>query len=202
MKLQRDKLRQYQKRITILTTRETAIARDLLSRGDRSRALLALRRKKYQETLLSRTDAQLSTLEQLTQDVEFALVQKDVLFGIEQGTKVLKEIQREMGGLEGVEKLLEETEEARAYQREVSEMLGGRMSNQDEDEVEDELEALEKEATDPLPTPQLQQSQLPSAPTTDLPTLSSEDLERSKAEARRTRARERAKAAAAEPMLA
>jgi charged multivesicular body protein 6 len=117
MKLQRDKLRQYQKRITVLTARETAIARDLISRGDKQRALLALRRKKYQETLLSRTDAQLSTLEQLTQDVEFALVQKDVLFGIEQGTKVLKEIQREMGGLEGVEKLLEETEEARAYQR-------------------------------------------------------------------------------------
>jgi charged multivesicular body protein 6 len=117
MKLQRDKLRQYQKRITVLTTRETAIARDLIARGDKSRALLALRRKKYQETLLTRTDAQLSTLEQLTQDVEFALVQKDVLYGIEQGTKVLKEIQREMGGLEGVERLLEETEEARAYQR-------------------------------------------------------------------------------------
>jgi charged multivesicular body protein 6 len=117
MKLQRDKLRQYQKRITVLTTRETAIARDLIARGDKSRALLALRRKKYQETLLTRTDAQLSTLEQLTQDVEFALVQKDVLYGIKQGTKVLKEIQREMGGLEGVERLLEETEEARAYQR-------------------------------------------------------------------------------------
>ncbi|KAH0565826.1 hypothetical protein GP486_000774 [Trichoglossum hirsutum] len=147
MKLQRDKLRQYQKRITVLTTRETAIARDLIARGDKPRALLALRRKKYQETLLTRTDAQLSTLEQLTQDVEFALVQKDVLYGIEQGTKVLKEIQQEMGGLEGVERLLEETEEARAYQREVSEMLGGRMSNQDEDEVEDELDALEQEAS-------------------------------------------------------
>ena len=117
LKLQRDKLQQYQKRITILTARETAIAKDLLARGDRPRALLALRRKKYQESLLSKTDAQLSTLEQLTQDVEFALVQKDVLFGIEQGTKVLKEIHKEMGGLEGVEKLLEETEEARAYQR-------------------------------------------------------------------------------------
>ncbi|KAI9773946.1 MAG: Vacuolar protein sorting-associated protein 20 [Geoglossum simile] len=197
MKLQRDKLRQYQKRITVLTARETAIARDLLSRGDKPRALLALRRKKYQETLLSRTDAQLSTLEQLTQDVEFALVQKDVLFGIEQGTKVLKEIQREMGGLEGVEKLLEETEEARAYQREVSEMLGGRMSNQDEDEVEDELEALEKEVTGALPTTQLQENQLPSAPTTDL----TSPTERSRVEARRARARERAKAAS-EPMPA
>src|SRR6187200_2931250 len=66
MKNQRDKLHQYQKRITILTTRETEIARTLLSQGDKKRALLALRRKKYQETLLSQTDAQLAQLEQLT----------------------------------------------------------------------------------------------------------------------------------------
>jgi charged multivesicular body protein 6 len=39
-------------------------------------------------------------------------------------------------------------------------MLGGRISNQDEDEVEDELEALEAELTG-VP--------LPEVPTTDLP---------------------------------
>lgn len=93
------------------------IARELLRVGDKKRALLALRRKKYQETLLARTDAQLAQLEQLTSDVEFALVQKDVLFGLQQGTSVLKEIHKEMGGLEGVEKLLGEGEEAREYQR-------------------------------------------------------------------------------------
>jgi charged multivesicular body protein 6 len=49
--------------------------------------------------------------------VEFALVQKDVMFGLQQGTSVLKAIHREMGGLEGVEKLMGETEEARAYQQ-------------------------------------------------------------------------------------
>lgn len=43
-------------------------------------------------------------------------MQKDVLFGLRQGTLVLQAIQREMGGLAGVEKLMEETEEARAYQ--------------------------------------------------------------------------------------
>lgn len=40
-------------------------------------------------------------------------------------------------------------------------MLGGRISNQDEDEVEDELEALEAEVTG-VP--------LPEVPTTELPT--------------------------------
>lgn len=58
---------------------------------------------------------------------------------------MLKQIHAEMGGIENVEKLMGESEDARAYQRQISEMLGGQMSNQDEDEVEDELEALEKE---------------------------------------------------------
>lgn len=116
LKNQRDKLHQYQKRITVLTDRETAIAKECLARNDRRRALLALRRKKYQESLLAKTDAQLAQLEQLTSQVEFALVQKDVVFGLQQGTKVLQAIQKEIGGLEGIEKLMGETKEARAYQ--------------------------------------------------------------------------------------
>jgi hypothetical protein len=118
MKNQRDKLRQYQKHITVLTDREKEIAKECLMKGDTNKAKLALRRKKYQESLLSKTDAQLAQLEILTSDVEFALVQKDVLYGLQQGTAVLKEIHKEMGGIENVEKLLGENEEARAYQEE------------------------------------------------------------------------------------
>lgn len=117
MKNQRDRLHQYQKRITHLTALETSIAKTLLSQGDKPRALLALRRKKYQESLLQKTDAQLEQLEQLTSSVEFALVQKDVVFGLQQGTKVLGEIQKEMGGIEHVEKLMGENAEALAYQQ-------------------------------------------------------------------------------------
>ena len=117
LKTQRDKLHQYQRRITHLTALETAAARTLLAKGDKPRALLALRRKKYQESLLAKTDAQLEQLERLTSSVEFALIQKDVLFGLQQGTRVLKEIHREMGGIENVEKLMGETAEAIEYQR-------------------------------------------------------------------------------------
>jgi charged multivesicular body protein 6 len=146
MKIQRDKLHQYQKKITVITSRETEIARQCLRNGDKSRALLALRRKKYQESLLSKTDQQLAQLELLTNDVEFALVQKDVIFGLQQGTSVLKQIQKEMGGIENVEKLLGEGEEQKAFQQEVADMLSGRMTNQEEDEVEEELAAMEAQA--------------------------------------------------------
>lgn len=116
MKNQRDKLHQYQKRITVITDREKEVAKECLKRGDEKKAKLALRRKKYQESLLAKADAQLAQLEQLTQDVEFAQLQKDIIFGLQQGTQVLKEIHKEMGGVENVEKLLGENEEARAYQ--------------------------------------------------------------------------------------
>lgn len=116
LKIQRDKLQQYQKRITTVTNRETEIAKECLRNGNKQKALLALRRKKYQESLLSKTDQQLAQLQALTSDVEFALVQKDVLFGLQQGTAVLKEINKEIGGLDKVEMILSESEEARAYQ--------------------------------------------------------------------------------------
>lgn len=203
MKNQRDKLHQYQQRISVITSRETAIARECLARGDKPKALLALRRKKFQETLLAKTDAQLETLEQLTSNVEFALVQKDVVYGLQQGTSVLKQIHREMGGIEHVEKLMGESEDARAYQKEINEMLGGQMSNQDEDEVEDELEAMEGEINgeqEQLEEPDA--VEYPVAPVTE-PVFAKELKQVGQQKARaRARVQERAAAQTAEPLTA
>ncbi|KAI9896201.1 hypothetical protein N3K66_008373 [Trichothecium roseum] len=170
MKIQRDRLQQYQRRITTLTDRETAIAKEMLAKGDKKRALLALRRKKYQESLLSKTDAQLEQLEKLTSSVEFAQIQKDVVFGLAQGTKVLQEIHAEMGGIEKIEKMMGESADAIAYQQEVSDMLGSRMTTQDEDEVEEELAALEAETTGA-------KQELPTVPNQRLPEVSNIDKE-------------------------
>ncbi|EXJ81984.1 hypothetical protein A1O1_08052 [Capronia coronata CBS 617.96] len=191
MKNQRDKLRQYQKRITVITARETEIARECLAKGDKDKALLALRRKKYQESLLSKTDAQLEQLEKLTNSVEFALVQKDVFFGIQQGTQVLNMIHKEMGGLEGVEKMMADTVEARRYQQEISEALAGQMSNEDEDEVEDELEAMEREVSGVNALPDapnktvVGEGTLPEAPKTEL------EVEQQRIQKQKERARQR-----------
>ena len=72
-------------------------------------------------------------------------MQKDVYFGLQRGTEVLKEINKEMGGLEGVERLMEDTAEAREEQERIGEALAGGLSNLEEDEVEDELEEMENE---------------------------------------------------------
>lgn len=145
LKVQRDKLHQYQRRLAPLVAQYKQVAAYHLQHNDKQRALLALRRKKYHESLIAKTDQQLAQLEALTTDVEFALVQKDVVFGLQRGTEVLKEIRKEMGGVEGVEKLMARNEEERQFADEVADMLSGQMTREEEGEVEDELEAIERE---------------------------------------------------------
>lgn len=51
--------------IEVVLNREKEIAREQLALGNKQRALIALRQRKYQETLLTQTDAQLETLQKL-----------------------------------------------------------------------------------------------------------------------------------------
>ncbi|KAJ1724849.1 Vacuolar protein sorting-associated protein 20 [Coemansia erecta] len=162
MKVQRDKLKQFQKRVQIVLDREDALARSLLLKGDKSRALLALRRRKYQEQMIEKTDSQLFNLQQLMETIEFSLVQKDIMFGLEQGNRVLTQLNNEMR-LEDIERLAEDTAEAIAYQNEVSELLQGNMTAEDEEAVQRELEELERQEADNM------RLGLPQAPVHRLP---------------------------------
>ncbi|KAN0100523.1 Snf7 family [Tylopilus felleus] len=158
LKLQRDKLRQYQKKIQVVLEREHQIAKSHLIAGDKDRALIALRRRKYQQSLLLRTDDQLAALEQLVSTIEFSLVEVSVLHGLKQGNEVLKEIHREMS-LESVERLMEETHEAREYQREIGNLLANQLTLEEEDAVQAELLELQAASLEPA----IHQT-LPSAP--------------------------------------
>jgi charged multivesicular body protein 6 len=65
LKIQRDKLHQYSKRIQSVLNREKELAKEALARGEKQKALLILRRRKYQEQVLLKADQQLETLEHL-----------------------------------------------------------------------------------------------------------------------------------------
>lgn len=78
LKQQRDKLKQYQKRIGINLEKDRQLAKKLLNEGKRDKAKLLLKKKRYQEQLLQNTDAQLEKLEQLTHDLEFAQIEVQV----------------------------------------------------------------------------------------------------------------------------
>ncbi|KAF9324824.1 Vacuolar protein sorting-associated protein 20 [Podila minutissima] len=141
LKVQRDRLKQYNKKLENVITKETDNAKKHLAKGEKQRALLALRRKKFQEGLLEKTNLQMTNLDELTFSIEQALVEKQVFEGLAAGNQVLKELQKEMS-LSDVEKLMDETADAIAYQNEIDELLSTRLSEAEVEDIERELDAL------------------------------------------------------------
>ncbi|GFZ45079.1 hypothetical protein JCM24511_02805 [Saitozyma sp. JCM 24511] len=179
LKLQRDKMKQYQKRLQVVLDREQEIAKEALQAGNKAsrfvvlatdpdpacrRALTALRQRKYQEQLLLKTDSQLQTLQELVSSIEFTQIQATVMHGLEMGNDVLKQLHKEMS-LERVERLMDQTRDGVEYQQEIDEALMSQMSPEEEEAVQAELERLQQEAMPAIPTaPDTQPVALPNVP--------------------------------------
>ncbi|XP_011270521.1 hypothetical protein CAOG_08866 [Capsaspora owczarzaki ATCC 30864] len=142
LKKQRDNLKIYIHKIEAVLKREHELARTAVREGNKKKALLLLKRKRFQETLIERAEGQIQNVEELTASIEFAVVEQQVLAGIKAGTETLTELNNQMK-LEDVERLMDDTQEAIAYQNEISEMLGTSLSEVDEAAVLAELEELE-----------------------------------------------------------
>jgi len=151
LKVQRDKLMAYQKRMNGVVEKEKEAARQLLKAGQKDKALLVLKKKKRQEQLIAQSQAQLDNVSQMIDSVEFAQMEKDVFDKLKSGNEVLTQLNKEMS-VEKVEALMEETEEALAARREIEEALAGHLTPEDDAEIEEELAALndldEEEAED------------------------------------------------------
>lgn len=117
---------------------------------------MALKKKNYQQALLEQTDQQLLNIEKLCTNIEYALVEKEIMQGLQSGNDALKELQKEMS-LEKVEQLMQDTEDAIAYQNEVETLMGQKQSLIDEEEIMKELNELER----------TEQIHLPDVPKTD-----------------------------------
>ncbi|XP_030629659.1 charged multivesicular body protein 6 isoform X1 [Chanos chanos] len=141
LKQQRDKLKQYQKRITTQLEKERLLAKQLLKDGKKEKALLLLKKKRYQDQLLEKTENQISNLERMVQDIEFAQIESKVFEGLKVGNDCLKKMHEALS-IEEVERIMDETQDAIEYQRQIDEMLAGSLTQEDEDAVLAELEAI------------------------------------------------------------
>ncbi|KAA0194003.1 hypothetical protein HAZT_HAZT007143 [Hyalella azteca] len=75
LKTTRDKIRQYQKRSEALLEKDRELAKKLLLAHKKERAKLLLRKKRFIEDQLQRTDGQLENIERMIQDLEFAQIE-------------------------------------------------------------------------------------------------------------------------------
>ncbi|KAF3817169.1 hypothetical protein GH733_011569, partial [Mirounga leonina] len=141
LKQQRDKLKQYQKRVTQQLEREREIARHLLRDGKKERAKLLLKKKRYREQLLDKTENQITSLETMVQSIEFTQIEMKVVEGLQIGNECLKKMHQVMS-IEEVERILEETQEAVEYQRQIDDLLAGSFTQEDEDAILEELNAI------------------------------------------------------------
>ena len=146
LKQQRDKLKQYQKRLTNVIERQSELAKVAIRNRQPERAKFYLRSKKQQESTISKTYDQLDNLEGLIGTIEFKLIEKDVLYGLQQGNSVLTKLNNEMS-VDKIEKVLDDLEEEKIKVDEVSDALGmgSKLSNNEETEVDEEFERLNTE---------------------------------------------------------
>ncbi|KAL6266568.1 hypothetical protein P5V15_003415 [Pogonomyrmex californicus] len=144
VKQARDKIKQYQKKIEQNLEKERLLAKELLKNGKKDRALLLLRKKKYQEQVLTRADGQLENLERMMHDLEFAQVEMKVVDGLKVGNTALKQLHALLS-IDEIEKVMDETREGIEKQREIDEILSSTFATEeeiDESEIEAELDAL------------------------------------------------------------
>ena len=165
LKKTRDDLIKYQRKIEGNLEKDRELAKKLLKEGKKDRAKLLLRKKKYHESLLTRTDGQLNNLETLVHDLEFSQVEKQVLDGLKNGNEALKKA-NEMFSIEEIEQIMDDTTEAAEKQREIEAILSGQLTEEEEDDVLKELDQL----IDDQPQIKISQSsekipELPNVPT-------------------------------------
>ncbi|XP_068606344.1 charged multivesicular body protein 6-like [Brachionichthys hirsutus] len=176
MKQQRDRLKQYQKRITLQQGKERLLAKQLLTDGKKEKALLLLKKKQYQDQLLHNSAIQILNLEHLIQDIEGLQRDMKVIEVLKVGNDCLKSIHESMP-IEDVERLLDETQDSIEYQRQIDEMLAGALTQDDKDFVLAELEALIQAEDAALP--EVPTEPVPEVP--DVPEAANAETERREA---------------------
>lgn len=141
LKQQRDKLKQYQKRIENNLERDRQLCKELLRNGKKEKAKSLLRKKKFQEEQLNKAEGMLENVEKLTHNLEFTQVEMRVLESLKAGNVALRQL-HQLINIDEVEKIMDETKEGIEKQKEIDEMIHGHLTQEDEEAVLQELEEL------------------------------------------------------------
>ncbi|OXB44710.1 hypothetical protein B1J92_D04246g [Nakaseomyces glabratus] len=130
-----------------------------------------LKKIHYQEHLLQQASDQLINLENMVSTLEFKMVEKEFVSGLQTGNEILKKLNAEF---KDVDKLMDDVQDQIEYQAEVDNALANSVvgTNTFEDELDRELDQLDKEVNG-----------LPELPTTEgLPAFDNRQKEKNEVE--------------------
>ncbi|KAI5958952.1 VPS20 [Candida pseudojiufengensis] len=146
LKQQRDKIKQYQKKLNHISNKQTELAKIAISKKQYDKAKIYLRFKKKQESMILTTFQQLDNLENLIGTIEFKLIEKDVIYGLEQGNLILKNLNKELN-VDKIDKIMDDLADEKMKEEEISNVLGlnSGLNRNDEIEIDNEFEKLNKE---------------------------------------------------------
>lgn len=123
----------------------TITAKDAVTKKNRVSALAALKSKKLAESSLQKRFATLSQLEEVSAKIEQASDNVQLVKVMGASASVLKDLNAQVGGAEGVEDAVDRLREQMGQADEVSSILAEQAPVVDEGEIDDELEAMEQE---------------------------------------------------------
>lgn len=89
---------------------------------------LLLKRVHYQKILITRANDQLSNLDEMLSNIEFKLIEKKFITGLQQGNDILKKLNNELN-VDFVQDVMDNVQDEMAYEREVDQVLTSNMEN-------------------------------------------------------------------------
>ncbi|KKY21125.1 putative snf7 family protein [Phaeomoniella chlamydospora] len=129
----------------------SSTARQAVKNGNRVSAQQALRSRKLAESTFSQRSATLHQLEEVYSNIEQAVDQVEVISVMEASASTLKGLNKQIGGVERVEDIIEDLRVEMGKVDEIGHVINEPLTDQaviDEDELDNELEAMEKEQKD------------------------------------------------------
>eukprot|EP00798_Chlamydomonas_sp_ICE-L_P015272 gene15272-21354_t len=180
LKTQRKKLMDQQKLMDMRIDNHLEIVQALLKEKKRDRALLVMKKKKLTENQSQQLGNLLFKTEEMINNIEMTKHHAKLMGVLQEGVTVLKQLHTKVA-VEDVQKLMEDTAEAKAYQDELNALLGHSLGDADAEAVAAEMDLLESEVLfeEVSEMPSVPQSKVPQAAVAQakVPTAAAEDVE-------------------------
>jgi len=165
LKVQRDQLVSHRRRMESNVKVGAEAARNMVKEGKNEQAMLCLRKKKQHEQMAVACQSHVNRLEELICNIEFSKAQKEAVDALAEGVKMLKRVQKETGGADYINRLMDERDEVLLEQQEINDALAGAgIAADDADALAEYERLIQAQASPAEPAPAVV-TPSPAAPT-------------------------------------